>query len=56
MDGDGACDIRERRTVIVNGYLGIVLKEAIQPDVLRDVLERGGADVDLTVHTAQIIA
>ena len=56
MDGDGACDIRERRTLIVNGYLRIALKETIEPHLLRDVLERGDADIDLTALTAQIIA
>jgi hypothetical protein len=56
MDGDGACDIREQRTVVFNGYLGIALKEAIQPDMLREVVERGDADVDLTVLSAQIVA
>jgi hypothetical protein len=56
MNGDGACDVREQRTVIAKGYLRIALNEDIQPDRLRDVVERGDADVQLTIHSAQIIA
>lgn len=56
MDGDGACDIREHRTVLVKGHLRIALTEAIQPDQLQNVVEHGDAEVDLTILSCQILA